>query len=180
MWWPALFLFLILGWALVALSHRWQAEAGIPGGRLISVDLERHGHVSPALTDERLGLTGRPDLLLETRRGWVPVEIKSGPAPARPYASHVLQLAAYCRLVEASYGRRPPQGILQYADRGYSLPYTRRLETSVLRMIERIRSQADELPDRSHADTARCAGCGYQAVCDQRLAVRQGGEGGWL
>jgi len=147
---------------------------------LISVDLERHGQVSPALTDVRLGLTGRPDLLLATRRGWVPVEIKSGPAPARPHASHVLQLAAYCRLVEASYGGRPRHGILQYADRGYSLPYTRRLETSVLRMIERNRTQEGELPDRSHADAARCAGCGYQAACDQRLAVRQGGKGGWL
>ncbi len=180
MWWPVFILFLVLGWALLALSRRWQAEAGIPGGRLISVDLERHGHVSPALTDERLGLTGRPDLLLETRRGWVPVEIKSGPAPARPYASHVLQLAAYCRLVEASNGRRPPYGILQYADRGYSLPYTRGLEQSVVRMTERILARADELPDRSHDEAARCAGCGYQSTCDQRLAAHQGGKGGWL
>lgn len=180
MWWPAFFLFLILGGALVALSRRWQAEAGIPGGRLISVDLERRGRISPPLTDDCLGLTGRPDLLLETRGGWVPVEIKSGPAPARPYASHVLQLAAYCRLVEASHGRRPPYGILKYADRGYSFPYTRGLETNVMRAIERIRSRADELPDRSHAEAARCAGCGYQSACDQRLAARPGGEGGWL
>ncbi len=180
MWWPVFFLLLILGGAMVALANRWQAEAGIPGGRLISVDLERHGHSTPPLNDESLGLTGRPDLLLETRRGWVPVEIKSGPAPAAPYASHVLQLAAYCRLVEATYGRRPPHGILQYADRGYTFAYTRRLETNVARTVERIRAWADKLPDRSHAEVARCAGCGYQAACDQRLAARQGREGGWL
>jgi CRISPR-associated exonuclease Cas4 len=180
MWWPAFFLLLILGGALVALSRRWQAEAGIPGGRLISVDLERRGHSSPPLSDEHLGLTGRPDLLLETRRGWVPVEIKSGPAPARPHASHVLQLAAYCRLVEVAYGRRPPHGILQYADRGYSLAYTRGLEANLVGKIDRIRARADVLPDRSHSEPARCAGCGFQSICDQRLAARQGGEDGWL
>lgn len=180
MWWPVFFLLLILGGALVALSHRWQAQAGIPGGRLISVDLERHGHSSPPLNDESLGLTGRPDLLLDTRRGWIPVEIKSGRAPATPHASHVLQLAAYCRLVEVAYGKRPPHGILQYADRGYTFAYTRGLETDVARTIERIRSTIDRLPDRSHAEPARCAGCGYQAVCDRQLAARQTGEGGWL
>lgn len=180
MWWLAFFFLLILGGALVAVSRRWEAQAGIPGGRLVSVDLEHRGRASPTLVDEGLGLTGRPDLLLGTRRGWVPVEIKSGPAPARPYASHVLQLAAYCRLVEASYGRRPPHGILQYADRGYALPYTRALETNLRSMIDRIRTQTAPLPDRSHAEAVRCMACGYQSACDQRLAARQGGEGGWL
>jgi len=180
MWWLAFSLLLLLGGALVALSNRWQAEAGIPGGRVISVDLERHGRNPPSLNDEHPGLTGRPDLLLETRHGWVPVEIKSRPAPATPHASHVLQLAAYCRLVEVTYGRRPPHGILQYADRGYTFAYSRGLETSVARMVERIRARADALPDRSHAEAARCSGCGFQAVCDQRLAAPQGSKDGWL
>ena len=180
MWWLAFFFLLILGGALVAVSRRWEAQAGIPGGRLISVDLERRGRASPTLVDEGLGLTGRPDLLLGTRRGCVPVEIKSGPAPARPYASHVLQLAAYCRLVEASYGRRPPYGVLQYADRGYALPYTRALETNLRRMIDRICTQTGALPDRSHAEANRCMACGYQSACDQRLVTRPGGGGGWV
>lgn len=164
----------------MATSRRWEAEAGMLGGRVVSVDLERDGRAAPPMIDERLGLSGRPDLLVERRGGWVPVEIKSGLAPVTPYPSHVLQLAAYCRLAEATYGRRPPYGILQYADRGYSLPYTRALETSLLRMMERIRAQGDRLPGRSHSEAARCAACGYSSACDQRLASRQSGEDGWL
>ena len=163
------FLLLILGGGLLWFSRRWSADAGMPRGRLISVDLERRGRAAPVLVDPQLNLTGKPDLLLETRRGWVPVEIKSGPAPARPHVSHALQLTAYCRLVQAAHRRRPPYGILQYADRGYQLPYTRRMESRLLQLIDLIEAQAQELPDRSHNEPARCAGCGYRSTCDQRL-----------
>jgi CRISPR-associated exonuclease Cas4 len=180
MWWLTFFLLLVVGGALVVISRRWEAGTSIPGGRMISVDLERDGRPAPLMIDEGLGLSGRPDLVLETRGGCVPVEIKSGKAPATPYLSHVLQLAAYCRLAGATYGKRPSRGILQYADRGYSLPYTRALETRLLRTIERIRAQGDRLPRRSHEAAARCAACGFTSACDQRLAVPQGDEGGWL
>jgi CRISPR-associated exonuclease Cas4 len=163
------FLLLILGGGLVRLSRRWSADAGVPGGRIVSVDLERHGRAASVLVDPELNLTGKPDLLMETRRGWVPVEIKSGPASARPHASHVLQLMAYCRLVQAAYGRRPPHGILQYADRGYQLPYTRRVEACLQQRIDRIRARAQELPNRSHNEPARCGACGFRLACNQRL-----------
>lgn len=180
MWWLAFFLLLIVGGALMVVSRRWEAETGIADGRVVSIDLERDGRSAPPMVDKALSLSGRPDLVLETRRGWVPVEIKSGRAPATPHLSHVLQLAAYCRLAEVTYGRRPRNGILQYADRGYSLPYAHALEAKLLRMIERIRAQADRLPARSHDEPARCAACGYASACDQRLAAPRGGEGGWL
>ena len=163
------FLLLILGGGLVWLSRRWSADAGVPGGRLVSVDLERHGRAASVLVDPELNLTGKPDLLMETRRGWVPVEIKSGPAPAQPHASHVLQLAAYCRLVQAAYSCRPPHGILQYADRGYQLPYTPGMEARLQQLIDRIRAQTQGLPNRSHSEPARCAACGYRSACDQGL-----------
>jgi CRISPR-associated exonuclease Cas4 len=179
-WWVVFSFLLIAGAALVVISHRWEAEAGIRGGHVVWVDLERYGRPAPPMIDKTLGLSGRPDLVLETRKGWIPVEIKSGKAPATPHLSHVLQAAAYCRLVQVTSGRRPARGVLQYADRGYSLPYTRAMETRLVRTIERIRAQAGELPNRSHADSSRCAACGHASVCDQRLAVPQGGEGGWL
>ena len=180
MWWLAFFVLLVVGGTLVAVSRRWDTQVGILGGRVVSVDLARDGRAALPMVDDLLGLSGRPDLLLETRRGLVPVEIKSGKAPAAPHLSHVLQLAAYCRLAEATHGRRPRSGILQYADRGYSLPYTRALERSLLLMIGRIRAEAGRLPGRSHDEAARCASCGYASACDQRLAAPRGGEGGWL
>jgi CRISPR-associated exonuclease Cas4 len=180
MWWLAFFLLLAVGGTLVMISRRWEAETGMASSRVISVDLTRDGQPAPSMVDEALGLTGRPDLLLEARNVRVPVEIKSGKAPAAPYLSHVLQLAAYCRLAEVTYGRRPDHGILQYADRGYSLPYTRALERRLLLKIGRIRAQAGRLPDRSHEEAARCGACGYASVCDQRLDAPRAGEGGWL
>jgi CRISPR-associated exonuclease Cas4 len=180
MWWLAFFPLLIVGGALVVMSRRWESEAGVLGGHVVSVDLERDGRAAPPMVDEALGISGRPDLVLETRRGWIPVEIKSGKAPATPYLSHFLQLAAYCRLAEVTYGRRPRNGILHYADRGFSLPYTRALERTLLLVIGRIRVQSHRLPGRSHDETTRCAACGYSSVCDQRLAAPRGGEGGWL
>jgi CRISPR-associated exonuclease Cas4 len=174
MWWLAFFLLLAAGGVLVVISRRWEAEAGIPGGRVVSVDLAGDGRPADPMTDEALGLRGRPDLVLEAGGRWTPVEIKSAQAPPMPYLSHILQLAAYCRLVEVTYGHRPSHGILHYADRTYSLPYTRPLEREMLRMIGRIQAQAGGLPDRSHQEGGRCAACGYAAICDQRLAARQG------
>lgn len=180
MWWLVFSLLLAVGGALLVISRRWEAEAGMPGGRVVSVDIERDGRPAPPMVDEALGLSGRPDLLVETRQGRIPVEVKSGKAPAAPHLSHVLQLAAYCRLAEVTYGVRPRSGILQYADRGYSLPYTRALDRNLRLKIGRIRSWADRLPGRSHDEAARCAACGYASICDERLAAPRGGEGGWL
>jgi hypothetical protein len=72
------FLLLLVGASLLWLSRRWASDAGLSQGRLVSVDLERDGRAAPTLVDPELGLSGRPDALLETRRGWTPVEIKSG------------------------------------------------------------------------------------------------------
>ncbi len=48
----------------------------------------------------------------------IPVEIKSRRSPRSgvPYSSHRVQLLAYCALVEETYGRVPPYGILSYGD----------------------------------------------------------------
>ena len=180
MWWLAFAVLLLIGAALLAVALRWEADAGIPGGRVVSIDLEHNGQPAPAMVEERLGLSGRPDALLELRGEHIPVEIKSGKAPAAPHRSHVLQLAAYCLLTEATYDRRPRRGILRYSDRTYSLPYTRSLERELLRVLGHMHALAGRLPDRSHEDPARCAACGYTSACDQRLAAREDEGGAWL
>ena len=77
-------------------------------------------------------LSGRPDYLVQQGRDLIPVEVKSGRAPRDgPYSSHILQLAAYCLLVEEAYDRRPPYGLLLYADAAdqtYEIDYTSALK----------------------------------------------------
>ncbi|PIN85105.1 MAG: hypothetical protein COV47_03960 [Candidatus Diapherotrites archaeon CG11_big_fil_rev_8_21_14_0_20_37_9] len=64
---------------------------------------------------QRYLLAGIPDLILKTAHGNVPVEKKSTFPPQEPYESHVMQLMAYCLLLEEN-GSKPDFGYLQYRD----------------------------------------------------------------
>jgi CRISPR-associated exonuclease Cas4 len=122
------------------------------------------------LFSQRHRLAGRPDYLVQSRRGVIPVEVKSGDAPPHPYPAHVLQLAAYCLLVEEQEGRAPPYGILKYQDRAFEVDYTPALRTMLLDTLQAMRRDlhADAV-SRSHQEPARCRGCGHHDHCDERL-----------
>ncbi len=164
------FLLFIAGLALLWYSNRQRQATGLPGGRVIYSDTHKWGAVSEPLYDPELGLTGKPDYLVEQGGKIIPVEVKSSPALEGPYDSHIYQVAAYCRLVQRTHGKRPPYGILHYPNRTYAIDYTPALEAALAVILQEIRSQdrADEV-DRSHDSAARCSGCGYRAICDQRL-----------
>ena len=154
----------------------WQAgrrrrRAGLPSGRVIYSDTRLWGKVDAPLYYAPLQLTGKPDYIVRHGEGIVPVEVKSGRAPAAPYDSHVYQLAAYCLLIEKIYGKRPAFGIVHYSDKDFAIDYTAELEASLLRLLEEMRqdeSSADVA--RSHDQARRCARCGFRNVCDQSLA----------
>lgn len=162
-------LLFLAGLVLLWLSGRRQAKAGLPAGRLVYIDdwdLSRRGQ---PLYDARLGLAGRPDYLLHGPDGLIPVEVKSSEAPVRPYVSHILQLAAYCLLVETSLGARPDYGILKYADHAFAVDYTPAVENELLGTLARMRTTGKREPGRSHEAPQRCRRCGYREVCNQRL-----------
>ena len=72
--------------------------------------------------------------------------------------------------MESHYGRRPPYGILKYANRTFAVDYTFELEESLLDLLDEMREQERKRTvDRSHELAARCARCGYRSTCDQRL-----------
>ncbi|HEX8097959.1 MAG TPA: PD-(D/E)XK nuclease family protein, partial [Pyrinomonadaceae bacterium] len=92
------------------------SDTGSPVGRIGSIVKDARGvRQEKPLVSKRYGLTGRPDYLVRTREGVVPVEIKSARCPAggRAYDSHVMQLAAYCLLVEDVLGATVPYGVIQ-------------------------------------------------------------------
>ena len=120
--------------------------------------------------DSGLGLTGKPDYVVNQKGRLLPVEVKSAWAPSVPYDSHILQLGAYCLLIEKVTGKRPPYGILKYRNRTFAIDYTNSLEDAVLEIIEKIQKQKKRSQaSRSHDEARRCAHCGYRKVCDQRL-----------
>jgi CRISPR-associated exonuclease Cas4 len=134
-------------------------------GRLLAVDAGR-----PAtLRSERYRLAGRPDLLRQRRDGSVvPIELKHRPAPRHgPFPSHVLQVAAYCLLVEETTGRTPPFGVLRYSDREIVVPFDGPLRAQLLSTIAAVAGPYDGRADPS---PAKCAGCPWSPTCDASAA----------
>jgi CRISPR-associated exonuclease Cas4 len=160
------FVALILFWR----SDRQQKAAGLPGGRVIYTDTRGWGKTDKPLFDRELSLTGKPDYLVEQHGRIIPVEVKSGRAPEAPYDSHIYQAAAYCRLVEAHYDKRPPYAIIHYEDRDFAIDYTPALESALLDLLAAMRRDEHfNSCDRSHSSAGRCAKCGYREMCDQKL-----------
>ena len=165
-----LFLFLL---ALIFFwqSNRQQKAAGLPGGRVIYTDTRGWGKVEKPLFYPALALTGKPDYLIEKNGQIIPVEVKSGHAPEEPYDSHIFQLASYCFLVEKTYGKRPPYGIIHYENRDFAVDYTKELETALVDLLADMRQDdIKKAVPRSHEQAARCKRCGFRNVCEQKLA----------
>jgi CRISPR-associated exonuclease Cas4 len=126
--------------------------------------------VMEPLYDAEFQLTGRPDYLVQDRSSIIPVEVKSSHVADTPYEGHILQLAAYCRLVEAEFGKRPEYGIINYPDKSFSIDYTVDLQKRLHQELYDLR-YVDIQPDvnRSHNSPGRCRMCGYRSICEEKL-----------
>ncbi|MDD2521372.1 MAG: Dna2/Cas4 domain-containing protein [Anaerolineaceae bacterium] len=164
-------LLLVLGILLWLLSRRQRKSSGLPDGALLYADSDYWQTLPKPLYDAELQLVGKPDYVIKDARGMViPVELKSGAAPTRPWDSHIIQLAAYCRLIEKNFAQRPPYGIIRYQNKSFTIDYTDELETRLIALIAQMRQvEQDNCANRSHKQPARCRSCGYAQICDQRL-----------
>jgi CRISPR-associated exonuclease Cas4 len=161
---------LLIAFALYFISGRQRHASGLPGGRVIYTDTRAWGKLEKPLFDKELGLAGKPDYLVEQDGRIIPVEVKTGRTPDAPYDSHIFQVAAYCLLVQKTYGKRPPHGIIHYPGRDFAVDYTAGLENSLLNLIADMRiSEHRREVERSHDDPQRCRRCGFRDACDQRL-----------
>jgi CRISPR-associated exonuclease Cas4 len=168
-------LLILLAILLLWFSSRHRKASGLPGGRIIYTDTRGWGRLEKPLYDSGLGLTGKPDYLIEQGKKVIPVEVKSSRVPESPYDSHIFQLAAYCLLVDRVLGKRPPYGIIHYKDRSnatrsFAVDYTRDLEEAVVGILTEIRANEKRKEvARSHESPARCKSCGYGFVCEEKL-----------
>ncbi len=162
---------LLIAIVLFIIAGRQRRRAGLPGGRVVYTDTRAWGAVEKPLFDAHLGLTGRPDYLVEQNGKLIPVEVKTGRTPEAPYDAHIFQVAVYCLLVQKTYGKRPPHGIIHYPARDFAVDYTPELESALLDLLADIRRDEHRLNvERSHEDEQRCRRCGYRNACDERLA----------
>ena len=146
----------------------------MPHGRVIFTDSDEFISPDPMYAHD-IGLVGKPDYLVRVVDGsLIPVEVKSGNAPEYPYESHLLQLGAYCLLVEENYGIRPKMGILHYKNHDFEIPFDDDLEATVIDTVSSMRSDlyARDV-ERSHENPALCKACGVSEFCgDQQLRVQ--------
>ena len=159
--------------ALVTLALFAQREykrrsrtAGLVPGRVLTSDLVGE---APLLTDPAWDLKGRPDYILQTRSGQVPVEVKTGRTPPRPHRSHKLQVACYLRLLEAN-GPTPEYGLVSYPQGVFRVDWSDHLRADLRQVLDRIKeAEATGKADRDHDQAARCRGCARRDACDQKL-----------
>ncbi len=164
---------LLIGLWLLILSRRRRVRGGLPAGEVVYSDSRAWQPVARPLISRRYGLIGKPDYLVEVARGQapVPVEVKTGRRPSQPYPGHIMQLAAYCLLVEEQWQTAPPYGLIHYGeDATFRIDYTPALRTELLAVLAEMRA-ASAAPDvtRSHQEPARCRRCGVAHACDARL-----------
>jgi CRISPR-associated exonuclease Cas4 len=158
--------------ALIAfwLALRLRRSIGLPWARVIADDTGAGRELQRPLFAQRYGLTGKPDYLIEQRGGTIPVEVKPGRRAAQPYESDLMQLAAYCLLIEETTGRAPPYGLLRYAEASFRLDYTPQVRDQLLAiLVDMQEALADDDCARSHDDPRRCAGCGFRDICEESL-----------
>ena len=162
---------LLVALVLFLIAGRQRRATGLPGGRIIYTDTRGWGKVEKPLYDQDLGLTGKPDYLIEQNGRLIPVEVKTGRTPEAPYDSHIFQLAAYCLLVERTFRQRPPYGIIHYSNRDFAVDYTPELEAALLDLLADLRrDEVRHAIHRSHEEQHRCLRCGFRDVCEERLA----------
>ena len=166
---------LLLAAVLIALrARRGQQRSGLPQGRLVYADTGRWSEVARPYFSQRYRLTGKPDYLVDTEDGLVPVEVKHTVAPqgGQAYESHVMQLAAYCLLIEEAHGSRPSHGLVHYDDATVQIDYTPALRQHLLDLLDEMRAsrQLREVK-RSHDDPARCRACGVHHACGRNSLV---------
>ena len=161
-------------------AKKYRDDKGIEEGRIDYVDLM--DKKESTLIGKTLNISGKPDIILEKDGYYIPEEIKTGKIPRGPYFSHILQLAAYLKLVEDNYSIRPLFGYIQYGDKEenrYKIHYDKKLEGLLIEKVgdmEKLMKTGDV--HRNHRRFGKCSNCSRRKVCPENLAKVDHGKDG--
>lgn len=165
----------LLAGAVVLARRSWlgQKASGLPARvSVVYSDSGAWERLAEPLFSPTYGLTGKPDYVLQTKKGPVPVELKPTRQADQPYESDVLQLAAYCLLLEEAWEEQPPYGLLRYQEKTFRIEWTAELRQELLDVMDEMRElyvfparKGGPLPEPQHDMTVRCHGCGFRYVC---------------
>jgi len=126
---------------------------------------------SELMVSKKYGISGKPDYILKAEGKSIPVEEKTGRVPRGPLFSHILQVAAYCLILEEKLGEPVPYGILKYGTDQHVIEFDDMLRKTLLQKISEMRAIADgkTAPHRNHNRPGKCEHCSRNSVCPERL-----------
>jgi CRISPR-associated exonuclease Cas4 len=138
-------------------------------GRIEYIDIDD----SKVFRSKQHRLSGRPDYVIRMDNEGetlIPVEEKKGRTPRGPLFSHIMQLAAYCLLIEETTGRAPPYGILKYPEQEHQIEYNEDMKKALLDKLGEMRGIVDVAQvHRNHNRPGKCRSCSRRSVCPERL-----------
>ena len=125
---------------------------------------------SKVFKSEKFGLSGRPDYVIKIQNDLIPVEEKTGRTPQGPLFSHILQVAAYCLLIEDTEGKAPPYGLLKYPQHEHDIEYNQDLRRLLLEKLAdmRVAMKRGDV-HRNHNRPGKCKYCSRRSVCPEKL-----------
>lgn len=164
---------MILALFLIGYSKRMRSlvksekkSYGVPEGRILYSDLNVP---ATALFSKRFRLSGKPDYIVQKHNRSIPVEVKSG-GGSHPHQSQILQLAAYCQILEDTSGVFVPEGLLVYNNVPFRIPFDPKLRFELESIIKTMRSslRTGEV-QRNHQDPRRCKHCSMRRYCSEAI-----------
>lgn len=136
-------------------------------GKIEYIDMDQ----SKTFRSQRYGLSGRPDYVIRMKENLIPVEEKTGRTPRGPLFSHILQVAAYCLLIEETSGKAPPYGLLKYPEHEHEIEYNEDLKKVLLQKLDEMRTILETKDaHRNHDRPGKCISCSRRHICPERLA----------
>jgi CRISPR-associated exonuclease Cas4 len=147
---------------LVQERHR---ALGLPAGELVYEDADGQGET---LSSSQYPLAGKPDYVVQLPDGRpVPIELKLNVEDASaPYSNHIVQVGAYCLILEDYFTTAPTHGILRYSDREFTIEYTPALRKKIIRLLAEMgRCSEIQPPPLTRQRANKCRACAFQPIC---------------
>lgn len=118
------------------------------------------------LQSDRLGLSGKLDLMIRTEAAVFPIDFKDTLEPVRD--NHRVQLCGYALLIEDVLGQPAPTGFIYRVPREdiVVVPMTEELRVHTWRRLDEIRAMiwAEQMPEPTTV-RSRCNECEYRNYC---------------
>lgn len=141
-----------------------KAAQGLPKGEIVYADADGSGE--PLLATSH-PLSGKPDYVILSPDGVpIPVELKLDTQSQEAQPHHIMQLATYFVILEDLYEKPPTHGLLRYANKDITIPYTDALKRKLLRRLGEL-ERADEQhpPALTYQVVSKCRACPFQPIC---------------